>query len=225
MNFIRFSKLDIFQNCYRYLFAYYIRGKGQWHSRVLCTRVYIYAHSVWCTRKRVASLIVHFAGAKCTGQMRQMRVRIRRPSIPSLYYQTMQLPIGSAGSEFSRRVSLLARALRPRRRRGITVLFFFIFILFFRNVDLVWRLSENDGRGTRSVNMIKGARDSRFVFFYYISACTIKGRLYRLLSVYTALCSRRARNWCLYFYWKTFYSSFAHKRQLFRLVIGDLRWQ
>ena len=59
--------------------------------------------------KRVASLIVHFAGAKCTGQMRQMRVRIR-PSIPSLYYQTMQLPIGSAGSEFSRRASLRAHS-------------------------------------------------------------------------------------------------------------------
>lgn len=57
------------------------------------------------TRKRVVSLIVHFAGAKCTGQMRQTRVRIR-PSVPSLYYQTMQLPIGSAGSEFSRRASL-----------------------------------------------------------------------------------------------------------------------
>lgn len=63
-----------------------------------------------CTRKRVVSFIVHFAGAKRTGQMRQTRVRIR-PSVPSLYYQTMQLPIGSAGSEFSRRASL-QRALR-----------------------------------------------------------------------------------------------------------------
>lgn len=78
----------------------------------------------WCTCKRVASLIVHFAGAKCTGQMRQMRVRIR-PSIPSLYYQTMQLPIGSAGSEFSRRASLrayssVAVSVFSKRRSGLT---------------------------------------------------------------------------------------------------------
>lgn len=77
-----------------------------------------------CTRKRLASLIVHFAGAKCTGQMRQMRVRIR-PSIPSLYYQTMQLPIGSAGSEFSRRASLrayssVAVSVFSKRRSGLT---------------------------------------------------------------------------------------------------------
>lgn len=64
------------------------------------------------------------------GQMRQTRVRIR-PSVPSLYYQTMQLPIGSAGSEFSRRASL-QRTLRS----SVSV--------FFWNVDLVWRLSEND---------------------------------------------------------------------------------
>lgn len=80
--------------------------------------------SATCTRKRVASLIVHFAGAKCTGQMRQMRVRIR-PSIPSLYYQTMQLPIGSAGSEFSQRASLRAHSsvavsIFSKRRSGLT---------------------------------------------------------------------------------------------------------
>lgn len=78
-----------------------------------------------CTRKRVVSLIVHFAGAKCTGQMRQTRVRIR-PSVPSLYYQTMQLPIGSAGSEFSRRASLQRALFAPasaffsKRRSGLT---------------------------------------------------------------------------------------------------------
>jgi len=87
-----------------------------------------------CTRKRVASFIVHFAEAKCNGQMRQMRVRIR-PSILSLYYQTMQLPIGSAGSEFSRRARRpFARARAPR----VDVSFFpSFFLFFFRNVDLV----------------------------------------------------------------------------------------
>jgi len=79
--------------------------------------------------------------------MRQMRVRIRRPSILSLYYQTMQLPIGSAGSEFSRRA--LASS-------AVDVSFFFSFPFSKR-----WSgLTPFTGlrRGTRSVNMIKGGR-------------------------------------------------------------------
>lgn len=96
------------------------------------------------------------------GQMRQMRVRIRS-TILSLYYQTMELPIGNAGSEFSRRFF----ALQCCHQR-----------VFFPNVDLVWRLSENN-REELVLWMIKHRRlyffhsyDHKKVTYKFYILCT-----------------------------------------------------
>lgn len=116
------SKIDCFRTRRvdtrsRAMFRHVYAKASDTRRKFSAVRRKVLSCSATCTRKRVASLIVHFAGAKCTGQMRQMRVRIR-PSIPSLYYQTMQLPIGNAGSEFSRRTSLRAHS-------SVAVSFFF----------------------------------------------------------------------------------------------------
>lgn len=65
-----------------------------------------------------------------------------RPSIPSLYYQTLQLPIGSAGSEFSRRTSLRPHSASPaffsKCRSGLTPFEWMMERNLFREYDKRW---------------------------------------------------------------------------------------
>jgi hypothetical protein len=83
-----------------------------------------------CTHKRVASFIVHFTEAKCNGQMRQMRVRIR----PS---RSVIILSDDAIANWQRRERIFSTRAASLRARPRFFLFFLFFLFFSRNVDLV----------------------------------------------------------------------------------------
>lgn len=149
--------------------------QGQWHFSVklsyVCKHCIIYLFVRGETTRRTGC-IAH--RPLCRSEMHRGRcvkcVYASAPFIPSLYYQTMQLPIGNAGSEFSLtffRARVVATRQFPFLPFFLSSSFPFLsFLLFFFFLKMfIWSdvLSENYGE-TRSVEYDKRIRVFLFPF-------------------------------------------------------------